>query len=137
MISTSQGDRFQLVMNSVSIARAAPMPSNTAPKQSAARMIHMNMQDIPRVLRIVSSITFRFSRPLTNAAMVAQVAPTAELSTRLVIAHDEEPRHEEEDQKRNNTGAEQLELLRHRAYSRSSSLTVGPRWGCSRQRTMM
>ncbi len=47
-------------------------------------MIHMNMQLTLKVLRIVFSITGRVIRPLTSAAMVAAVAPTAELSVRLV-----------------------------------------------------
>ena len=44
----------------------------------------MNMQLTPSVFRIVSSMTLRVSRPRTSAARVAEAAPTAELSTRLV-----------------------------------------------------
>ena len=45
----------------------------------------MNMHETASVLRDVSRISLgQFSRPLTAAASVAAVAPTAELSTRLV-----------------------------------------------------
>ena len=44
----------------------------------------MNMQLTPSVLRTVSSITLPVSRPRARAARVADAAPTAELSTRLV-----------------------------------------------------
>ena len=84
MMSTCQGVSSHLVINKDSSALTAPSPSKTAPKQSAARIIHMNMQDIPRVFLMDSSMTFRVSVPLAIAAIVAAVAPTAELSTRLV-----------------------------------------------------
>ena len=85
MISTSQGVKFQLVINNDSIDLTAPIPSNTAPKLSAARIIHINIHEIPSVLRIVASITFLFNLRFAKAAIVAAVAPTAELSTKLVI----------------------------------------------------
>jgi hypothetical protein len=47
-------------------------------------MIHMNMQEMPSVLRMTFSITSRVSRPLMKAAAIEASAPTAELSTRLV-----------------------------------------------------
>ena len=43
----------------LSIAATAPSPSNTAPKASAARMIHMNMQEMASVLRVATSNTSR------------------------------------------------------------------------------
>ena len=91
MMSTSHGPSPKLPMKNASIALTAPSPSKTAPKHSAARMIHMNMQLMPSVLRIVSSITCLVSRPLTSAASVAVVAPTAELSVRLVIPRRNNP----------------------------------------------
>ena len=54
MMSTSQGFSSQRVMNRDSMARTAPMPSKTAPKQSAARMIHRNMQEMPSVFLSVA-----------------------------------------------------------------------------------
>ena len=66
------------------MACTAPSPSKTAPKQSAAKMTHMNMQLTLNDLCRVSSNTLRVNRPLNKAASVAAPAPTAELSTRLV-----------------------------------------------------
>ncbi len=63
------------------MARTAPSPSKTAPKPSAARMIHMNMQEIARVWRTETSKTSRVIRRLSTAAMKAVIAPMAELST--------------------------------------------------------
>ncbi|MNN72223.1 hypothetical protein D3C81_1882380 [compost metagenome] len=80
----SQGPRPICSTKMPSMAFTAPSPSKTAPKQSAARMIHMNMQLMPRVLRRVSSSTSAVRRPWNSAARVAARAPTAELSTRLV-----------------------------------------------------
>ena len=85
MISTSHGVKFQLVINNDSMDFTAPIPSNTAPKQSAARIIHINIHEIPSVLRIVASKTLQFNLLFAMAAIVAAVAPTAELSTKLVI----------------------------------------------------
>ena len=72
-------------MNRVSIALTAPMPSNTAPKLKAAKIIHINIQETPKVFFKVFSITGQFNLPLNNAARVAPNAPTAEHSTRLAI----------------------------------------------------
>ena len=49
-----QGVSCQLVMKMFSIARTAPMPSNTEEKASAARITHRNMHEIASVLRAVS-----------------------------------------------------------------------------------
>jgi TRAP-type mannitol/chloroaromatic compound transport system permease large subunit len=55
IISTPQGVKFQLSIKRVSIACPAPKPSNTAPKVKAANIIHMNMQETPKVfLRVFS-----------------------------------------------------------------------------------
>ena len=61
------------------------MPSNTAPKQSAASIIHINIQETPKVFLHTSSITFKLSLPFDHAAIVAARAPTAEHSTKLAI----------------------------------------------------
>ncbi len=81
---TCQGVNSHRVMNSDSIARTAPMPSNTAPNASAARISQRNMLLIARVLRAVTRIIRQDRRRFQAAASVAEVAPTAELSTRDV-----------------------------------------------------
>src|SRR4030065_417638 len=73
MMMTSHGLSPHFSRNRNSMAFTAPRPSKTAPKQSAARMIHMNMQLMPRVLRMVSSITRRLSPPFARAAIAAAV----------------------------------------------------------------
>ena len=70
----------------------------------------MNMQLTLSVLRIVSSMTCQVSRPLRSAVMVAAAAPTAELSTRLVTPIRKSPVMQEENEQRNDPGAEQPEL---------------------------
>ena len=122
-------------MNKFSIARTAPIPSKTAPKASAARISHMNMQETSSVLiDVVACSSRQVRRPLTTAASVAQVAPTAELSTRLVYAADEEPGHREEDQEGDDAGAQQAPAFPAAACSSSSSETVGASFGFSRAR---
>ena len=105
-MSTSQGVRFQLVMNSDSIARAAPMPSNTAPKASAARMTHMNMQEILRVLRMVSSITLRFRRLREQGGHRGGGRADRGAFHQAGDAHDEQAGHEKENQERGDAGAQ-------------------------------
>ena len=78
-------------MNNVSIALTAPMPSKTAPKLRAAKIIHINIQDTPSVFFKVFSITFHLSLPLNKAAKVAPKAPTAEHSTKLAIPIKKSP----------------------------------------------
>jgi len=75
------GLRPSLVVNRSSMALTAPRPSKIAPKASAARMIHMNMQEMPRVERTEVSNTSLFIRPFSTAARKAVIAPIAELST--------------------------------------------------------
>ena len=128
MMRISQGDSPSLPTKNPSIARTAPTPSKTAPKQSAARMIHMNMQLIASVLRMVASITRRVILPLNSAARVAAVAPTAELSTRLVIPIRNSPVIE----KKMTRG--RIPALSRRNFSpqptrRSSAGNAGPRCG--------
>ena len=79
--STVHGDSPICAVNTSSIACAAPSPSNTEPKASAARMIHMNMQEMRRVLRTEFSSTSRVMRRLTTAARKAASAPMADDST--------------------------------------------------------
>ncbi|MNY59849.1 hypothetical protein D3C86_1963360 [compost metagenome] len=94
----------------------------------------MNMQVMPSVLRRVSSITWRLSRRLTRAVRVAAAAPTAELSTRLVMPIRNRPVME----KKMNSGA--IPALSRRSFSprvicrRSSSGRAGPSAGFKRQR---
>ena len=96
----------------------------------------MNMQEMPRVLRMVSSMTFRLSRRLASAARVDAVAPTAELSTRLVMPMTNNPVMKKKMRKG------MIPARSSRSFSlmgmlRSASLTVGPRWGCTRHRITM
>ena len=96
----------------------------------------MNMHEIPRVLRTVSSMTLRLSRRLARAARVAAVAPTAELSTRLVTPMTNSPVMKKKMRKG------MIPARSSRSFSlmgrfRSASLTVGPRWGCTRHRITM
>ena len=80
----TQGLSPNCSVNKSSMARTAPNPSKIAPNPIAARMIHMNMQVIARVWRIVVSKTCFVIRPLNTAVNKAARAPIAELSTRLV-----------------------------------------------------
>ena len=75
------GLKFRRSVNTLSIALTAPSPSNTAPKASAAKIIHMNMQVIPSVFLIEFSNTSLVMRPFRIAARKAAIAPIAELST--------------------------------------------------------
>ena len=91
IIKTPQGLRFHLSINKVSIALTAPIPSKTAPKLKAARMIHINIHDTPKVFFRVLSITFQVSFPFNRAANVAPKAPTAEHSTKLAMPIKNKP----------------------------------------------
>ena len=134
IISTSHGLKSHLVMNSDSIARTAPMPSNTAPKHSAARIIHMNMHEMPSVFRMVSSMTLRVSRRFASAASVAAVAPTAELSTKLVMPMTNKPVMKKKI-KNGMMPARSSFSFSPSGMVNSSRATVGPRCGCALHRT--
>ena len=110
------------------------MPSNTAPKLSAARIIHINIHETPSVLRIVASMTFRFNLLFAKAAIVAAVAPTAELSTKLVIPMTNKPVIKKKIKKGIMPAFNTLSFLL-KGILRSSSLRAGARFGCSLQRT--
>ena len=79
------GPQPQLVKEEPSIALTAPSPSKTAPKQSAAMMIHMNMQLTPSVL--ASELVTHAPRDGHTAAQdpgrhaSPPMPPTAALST--------------------------------------------------------
>ncbi len=79
-----QGDRPMLSTNRKRTTSTARRPSNTAPKASAARMIHRNMQEIISVLRVALSITAHVRRPLNHAPPMAASAPMTLLSDRRV-----------------------------------------------------
>ena len=80
-IRITHGLRPSRRVNRSSMALTAPNPSKTAPKARAARMIHMNMHVMPRVLRTEFSNTSRVIRPFSIAARNAVIAPIAALST--------------------------------------------------------
>ena len=85
MMMIAQGDSSHLVRNRLSMAFTAPSPSKTAPKQSEAIRIHMNMQVMPSVFCSTSFQSRTLRRPRHQATSAEQIAPTAELSTRLAM----------------------------------------------------
>ena len=125
-----QGLRPSCSVNNWSIALTAPSPSNTAPKAKAARITHMNMHEIPSVLRVAVSNTFHVKRRFTAAARTVVPTPMTELSTRLVqplmkgiiiaakIAKGKSPDF-------------RVDIFSAQVISaRSSAESGGARWGC-------
>jgi TRAP-type mannitol/chloroaromatic compound transport system permease large subunit len=106
-----------------------------APKQSAARMIHINIHVTSSVLRIVTSKTFIVKRPLKSAAKVAVVAPTAELSTKLVTPMTNIPVIEKNITKGRIPARRSLNVLPQVTSDSSCFDKEGPRFGCKLQRT--
>ncbi len=99
-------------------------------------MIHMNMQLMASVLRLTTSIRCQVSRRRTSAARVAAVAPTAELSTRLVTPITNSPVMQKK-MTRGRMPARSSRSFSAQPMSRSSAGSAGPRCGCSLQRTTM
>ena len=128
MTSTCQGLKSHFVINKDSMALTAPIPSKTAPKQSAARITHINIHDMPSVFLNVSSMTFFVRERLASAAIVAAVAPTAELSTRLVIPIRNKPVIKKKIRNGTMPAFNSLSFSLS-GISSSSLLTVGARWG--------
>ena len=118
------------------MAYTAPRPSKTAPKASAARMTHMNMQLTLRVSRSTSTMPFQFSRLLIRAMTVTAMAPTAELSTMLVTPRKNSP----DIRKMMTMGTiavlSSLNFLLQ-GMLRSSLEAAGPSWGWIKQRMVM
>ena len=130
MIKTPHGDKFHFSMNKVSMARPAPRPSNTAPKVSAAKIIHINMQETPRVFLRVVSKTFLLNLPLKIDASVANKAPTAEHSTRLAIPIKNKPVIKKKITKGTIPAFNNL-IFSIKGTSLSLSGSIGPRFGCN------
>ena len=126
---TSHGLNFILSTKRNLIVLTAPRPSQTAPKHKAARVIHINMQVTSSVLRKVFSITSLFNLFLNNAAKVAVVAPTAELSTKLVTPITNRPVMEKKISKGRIPARRSLNFLLHVIFSRSCFESGGPRFG--------
>ncbi len=99
-------------------------------------MIHMNMQEMPRVLRTVSSNTCQERRRLIQAATVTAAAPTAELSTRLVTPMKNSPVMEKK-MRKGAMPARSSRSLSIQGTLRSSGGSAGPSSGCSQQRKRM
>ena len=94
----------------------------------------MNMHEMPSVLRVESSNTFLFRLPAHQAAPVASSAPTAELSTRLVVPDMNRPIM----MKKMSSGRMPWRSSRNFSsrviWARSSAGSAGPMSGCMRQR---
>src|SRR4030042_296151 len=118
------------------MAYTAPSPANTAPKASAARMAQLNMQLTLRVSRSTSTMIFQVSRLLIRAMMVMAMAPTAELSTRLVTPMKNSP-----DMRKMMRMGRMAELSSLNFWPqgmlRSSFEAAGPSWGWMKQRIMI
>ena len=112
------------------MALTAPRPSNTAPKHSAARMIHINMQDTLSVLRNVSSSTCLVNLRFQAAARQAAQAPVAELSTRLVTPVIKRPITENM-MSSGMTPAPSSLIFAASGMARSEAASGGPRRGCN------
>ena len=123
-------------MKRFSSARAAPSPSNTAPKARAARINQRNMADTSSVCREVLTSKGQLSRRLAAAARVAAVAPTAELSTRLVYPKTNSPVMKKKIRNGMMPARSSLSFSAKGMFS-SSSFTVGASEGFSLQRMTM
>ena len=136
MMSMIQGFSPICSVNRWSIAFTAPRPSKTAPKASAARIIHINMQEIASVFLTVASSTLYDIRPLKIAARNAAIAPIAEASTSEVQPFTNGTIMAA------NIPNGSIPALNKRSFSRveilrSSTGNAGPREGLILQRTAM